>query len=175
MGKKDLPEMLEAQTSKILTQAGVLAATGTKLPTHLRDAHPGFELGLRLILDCLLPFFCCVCLMASLARPFNWGGAHCAGEIVKQTERTIPTEVSKSTKKNKTAKQQNGHSPPRQPGTPRPRSQVHGPRSKRPKEHKRLQRQIQVRLNVHRNALKKALIAATGPYWPKGARNKKKP
>ena len=51
----NLPEMPEAQTNKILTQAGVLAATGKKLPAHLRDAHPGFELGLRLILDCLLP------------------------------------------------------------------------------------------------------------------------
>ena len=51
----NMPEMLEAQTNKILTQASVLAATGIKLPAHLRDAHPGFELGLRLILDCLLP------------------------------------------------------------------------------------------------------------------------
>ena len=46
----NLPEILEAQTNKILTQASVLAATGKRLP-----AHPGFELGLRLILDCLLP------------------------------------------------------------------------------------------------------------------------
>ena len=51
----NLPEILEAQTNKILTQASVLAATGKRLPAHLRDAHPGFELGLRLILDCLLP------------------------------------------------------------------------------------------------------------------------
>ena len=29
--------------------------TGKRLPAHLRNAHPGFELGLRLILDCLLP------------------------------------------------------------------------------------------------------------------------
>ena len=50
----NLPEMSEARTDKILTQASVLAATGKRLPAHLRDAHPGFEL-LRLILDCLLP------------------------------------------------------------------------------------------------------------------------
>ena len=55
LGLMNLPAMPEAKTSKILTQAGVLAATGKKLPAHLRDAHPGFELGLRLILDCLLP------------------------------------------------------------------------------------------------------------------------
>ena len=48
----NLPVMPEAKTSKILTQAGVLAA---KLSAHLRNAHPGFELGLRLILECLLP------------------------------------------------------------------------------------------------------------------------
>ena len=51
----NLPEMSEAHPDKILTQASVLAATGKRLPAHLRDAHPGFELGLRLILDCLLP------------------------------------------------------------------------------------------------------------------------
>ena len=51
----ELPEMSEAHTDKLLTQASVLAATGQRLPAHLRDAHPGFELGLRIILDCLLP------------------------------------------------------------------------------------------------------------------------
>ena len=51
----NLPEMSEAHTDKLLTQASVLAATGKRLPAHLRDAHPGFELGLRLILDCFLP------------------------------------------------------------------------------------------------------------------------
>ena len=30
----------------------------------------------------------------SCTGPFNWGGAHCAGENVKRTDRTIPTEVS---------------------------------------------------------------------------------
>ena len=55
LGLMNLPVILEAKPSKILTPAGVLAATGKKLPAHLRDAHPGFELGLRLILDCLLP------------------------------------------------------------------------------------------------------------------------
>ena len=52
---KELPEMSEAHADKLLTQASVLAATGQRLPAHLRDAHPGFELGLRVILDCLLP------------------------------------------------------------------------------------------------------------------------
>ena len=50
-----LPEVQEAKASKIMTQAGVLAAIGKKLPAHLRDPHPGFALGLRLILGCLLP------------------------------------------------------------------------------------------------------------------------
>ena len=51
----ELPEMSETHADKLLTQASVLAATGQRLPAHLRDAHPGFELGLRVILDCLLP------------------------------------------------------------------------------------------------------------------------
>ena len=51
----NLPDLHAAHPDKILTQASVLAATGKRLPAHLRDAHPGFELGLRLILDCLLP------------------------------------------------------------------------------------------------------------------------
>ena len=42
-------------TSQIMTRAGVLAAIGKKLPAHLRDPHPGFTLGLRLLLGCLLP------------------------------------------------------------------------------------------------------------------------
>ena len=50
-----MPDLHAAHPDKILTQASVLAATGKRLPAHLRDAHPGFELGLRLILDCLLP------------------------------------------------------------------------------------------------------------------------
>ena len=51
----NLPEIQEAKASRIMTQAAILAATGRKLPAHMRDAHPGFTLGLRLILDCLLP------------------------------------------------------------------------------------------------------------------------
>ena len=35
----------------------------------------------------------------SCTGPFNWGGAHCAGENVKHPDRTIPTEVS--SRKNK--------------------------------------------------------------------------
>ena len=55
LGLMILPDLPAAQPNKILTQAGVLAATGKKLPAHLRNAHSGFELELRLILDCLLP------------------------------------------------------------------------------------------------------------------------
>ena len=87
---------------------------------------------------------------------FNWGGAHCTGENVKQ--RTGPFLQKSLEKQTQTNQQQNGHSPPRQPGTPRPGSQVHGPRSNKQRERKRPQRQIQVRLNVHRNALNDALI-----------------
>ena len=35
----------------------------------------------------------------SCTGPFNWGGAHCAGENVKHSDRTIATEVS--SRKNK--------------------------------------------------------------------------
>ena len=55
LGSMNLPEVQEAKASKILTQAASMAATGKKLPAHLRNAHPGFELGLQLILECLLP------------------------------------------------------------------------------------------------------------------------
>ena len=55
LGLMHMPDLHAAHPDKILTQASVLAATGKRLPAHLRDAHPGFELGLRLILDCLLP------------------------------------------------------------------------------------------------------------------------
>ena len=55
LGLMNLPEVQEAKASKILIQAAILAATGKKLPAHLRNAHPGFELGLQLILECLLP------------------------------------------------------------------------------------------------------------------------
>ena len=51
----NLPEVQDAKASQIMTRAGVLAAIGKKLPAHLRDPHPGFTLGLRLLLGCLLP------------------------------------------------------------------------------------------------------------------------
>ena len=87
--------------------------------------------------------------------PFNWGEAHCAGENVKR--RTGPF-LRKSPKNQKQEQQHDkGRSRPRQPGTPRPGSQVHGPKTAT-KAHRRLHRQIQVRLNVHRNALNDALI-----------------
>ena len=92
----------------------------------------------------------------SCTGPFNWGGAHCAGENVKR--RTGPFLRKSLNNQTRTTTQQKGRSPPRQPGTPRPGYQVHGPRRKQPKEHKRPHRQIQVRLNVHRNVLGKALI-----------------
>ena len=64
----------------------------------------------------------------SCTGPFNWGEAHCAGEKVK---RKIGPFLRKSLK-NQTRKrtQQKGRSPPRQPGTPWPGSQVHGPTRK---------------------------------------------
>ena len=87
--------------------------------------------------------------------PFNWGEAHCAGENVKR--RTGPFLRKSQKNQTRTTTRQKGRSPPRQPGTPRPGSQVHGPKTAT-KAHKRLHRQIQVRLNVHRNALNDALI-----------------
>ena len=54
----------------------------------------------------------------SCTGPFNWGGAHCAGENVKQ--RTEPFLQKSLEKQTQTKPQQNGHSPPRQPETPRP-------------------------------------------------------
>ena len=59
--------------------------------------------------------------------PFNWGEALCAGEKVKQG-RTI-TRKSHKTQNNK--QQEPGRSPPRQPGTPRPGSQLHEPRKEK--------------------------------------------
>ena len=66
--------------------------------------------------------------------------------------------------KHKQNRNKEGHSPPRQPGTPRPGSQVHGPRINNQRELKRLQRQIQVRLNVHRHVLNDALSSKV--RWP---------
>ena len=82
--------------------------------------------------------------------PFNWGDAHCAGEKVKQTNRTISKEVSKlTTKQTKNKQQQPGRSPPRQPGTPQPGSQLHEPRKEQQPTRDFTMRQIKVRLNVH--------------------------
>ena len=64
----------------------------------------------------------------SCTGPFNWGEAHCAGEKVK---RKIGPFLWKSLKnQTRTRTQQKGRSPPRQPGTPWPGSQVHGPTKK---------------------------------------------
>ena len=64
----------------------------------------------------------------SCTGPFNWGEAHCAGEKVK---RKIGPFLRKSLKnQTRTRTQQKGRSPPRQPGTPWPGSQVHGPTRK---------------------------------------------
>ena len=82
----------------------------------------------------------------SCTGPFNWGEAHCAGEKVK---RKIGPFLRKSLKnQTRTRTQQKGRSPPRQPGTPRPGSQVHGPKRKTTTTNKRLHKQILVRLNV---------------------------
>ena len=64
----------------------------------------------------------------SCTGPFNWGEAHCAGEKVK---RKIGPFLRKSLwNQTRTRTQQQGRSPPRQPGTPWPGSQVHGPTRK---------------------------------------------
>ena len=57
--------------------------------------------------------------------PFNWGGAHCAGEKVKRKIGQFQRKSLWTKQEQNTAK---GRSPPRQPGTPRPGSQVHGPK-----------------------------------------------
>ena len=56
--------------------------------------------------------------------PFNWGGAHCAGERVKH--KTGP-KLQKSL--HQKHQQPTGHDPRQQPGTPRSGSQLHTPRS----------------------------------------------
>ena len=141
--------------------------------------------------------------------PFNWGEAHCAGEKVKRKKGPFQWKSLWIKPNRKTTK---GRGPPRQPGTPRPGSQVHGPKRKTTTTNKRLHKQILVRLNVldlqwtvlavakryrpwpkglrtdslpwfdsplvqgasRLRYTDKAQVAATGPYWPKGARNKKK-
>ena len=62
----------------------------------------------------------------SCTGPFNWGEAHCAGEKVK---RKIGPFQWKSLWIKPNSKTTKGRGPPRQPGTPRPGSQVHGPRN----------------------------------------------
>ena len=67
----------------------------------------------------LKDFFSCVCLLASMARsvnchgqkknctgPFNWGEAHCAGEIVKR--RAGPFQRKSLTNQTRTTTQQKG-------------------------------------------------------------------
>ena len=83
--------------------------------------------------------------------PFNWGGAHCAGEKVKR--RTGPfLQKSHSNKQNKTGTARHGNQEP--PGqAPRCTGQEATTKHK-----KRLRPQIQVRLNVHRSVHKHARI-----------------
>ena len=81
----------------------------------------------------------------SCTGPFNWGEAHCAGEKVK---RKIEPFQWKSLWIKPNSKTTKGRGPPRQPGTPRPGSQVHGPKRKTTTTNKRLHKQILVRLNV---------------------------
>ena len=81
----------------------------------------------------------------SCTGPFNWGEAHCAGEKVK---RKIGPFQWKSLCIKPNSKTTKGRGPPRQPGTPRPGSQVHGPKRKTTTTNKRLHKQILVRLNV---------------------------
>ena len=105
--------------------------------------------------------------MASMARSVNCLGqknavqVHLIGakpivQVKRWNERKDHSSGSlyEPNKNNNTTK---GRGPPRQPGTPRPGSQVHGPK-KPTTTNKRLQRQILVRLNVQRSALNDALI-----------------
>ena len=56
--------------------------------------------------------------------PFTWGEAHCAGEKV---QRKREDHILKSHhQQNTNNKNKAGRSPPRQPGTPWPSSQLHG-------------------------------------------------
>ena len=64
--------------------------------------------------------------------PFNWSEAHCAGEKMKLASRTI-TKKSHSQTPTKTNNRNSNQGPPRQPGTPRPGSQLHGPRKEQQK------------------------------------------
>ena len=50
----NLPDLHAAHPDKILTQASVLAATGKRLPAHLRDAHPVLPVQLRTYLTNVL-------------------------------------------------------------------------------------------------------------------------
>ena len=77
--------------------------------------------------------------------PFNWSEAHCAGEKVK---RKIGPFQWKSLWIKPNSKTTKGRGPPRQPGTPRPGSQVHGPKRKTTTTSKRLHKQILERLDV---------------------------
>ena len=89
--------------------------------------------------------------------PFNWGEAHCAGEKVKHTSRTFKKKSHKDNQTNN-KQQQPGRSPPRQPGTPRPGSQLHEPRKEQQTTRDFTMRQIKVRLNVHWSLPDNALI-----------------
>ena len=64
----------------------------------------------------------------------------------EKKDRTIPAEVLRTKQEQEHNKK--GRSPPRQPGTPWPGSQVHGPKRKKNTTNKRLHQQILVRLNV---------------------------
>ena len=65
------------------------------------------------------------------------------------TDRAILANRQPQEKKNKpNSKTTKGRGPPRQPGTPRPGSQVHGPKRKTTTTNKRLHKQILVRLGT---------------------------
>ena len=88
---------------------------------------------------------------------FNWGEAHFAGEKVKQTRRTIKKKSHKNIQPNN-KKQQPGRSPPRQPGTPRPGSQLHEPEKEQQNTRDFTTGQIKVRLNVHQSPRQRTYI-----------------
>ena len=86
--------------------------------------------------------------------PFNWGGAHCAGEKVKR-------KIGQFQRKSLWTKQEQKHNQGAQPATAtrNPPARLPGARAEKTNHNKkRLQRQILVRLNVQRSALNDALI-----------------
>ena len=80
---------------------------------------------------------------------FNWGGADCAGEKVKDPDRTnIESLLTPEHNKQKQGTARHGNQEP-----PRPRSQVHGPRSNNTEQensyHSRVYKSHSIKQKIH--------------------------